>query len=51
MEFKELYSFTVDEEVEVENKTTKKDKKTGEEIRITKKVKETVPVVVKIKRP
>ena len=51
MEFKELYSFTVDEEVEVEKKTTKKDKKTGEETTITKKVKEKVPVVVKIKRP
>jgi hypothetical protein len=51
MEFKELYSFTVDEEIEVEKKTTKKDKKTGEETTITKKVKEKVPVVVKIKRP
>ena len=30
MAFKELYSFTVDEEREVEKKTTRKNKKTGE---------------------
>jgi hypothetical protein len=51
MEFKELYSFSLDEEREVEKTSTRKNKKTGEETTVTKKVKETVPVVVKIKRP
>ena len=51
MAFKELYSFSLDEEREVEKTSTRKNKKTGEEITVTKKVKETVPVVIKIKRP
>jgi|TARA_R110002020_G_scaffold311590_2_gene527171 hypothetical protein len=51
MSFKELYSFTLDEEREVEKTSTRKNKKTGEETTVTKKVKETVPVVVKLKRP
>ena len=38
MSFKELYSFTLDEEREVEKKTTRKNKKTGEETTVTKKV-------------
>ncbi len=51
MEFKELYSFSLEEEKEVEKKTTKKDKKTGEETTVVKKVKEKIPVVIKLKRP
>ena len=51
MEFKELYSFSLDEEKEVEKTSTRKNKKTGEETTVTKKVKEKVPVVIKIKRP
>ncbi len=51
MAFKELYSFTVDEEREVEKKTTRKNKKTGEETTVTKKVKEKSPVQIKLKRP
>ncbi len=49
--FKELYSFTVDKEVEKEVVSTKVDKKTKEEITVKKKVKELVPVTIKIKRP
>lgn len=51
MAFKELYSFTIDEEKEVEKVSKRKNKKTGEETTVTKKVKEKVPVQVKIKRP
>mgnify|MGYP003111995105 CR=1 FL=1 len=51
MEFKELYSFTVDEEKEVEKTHTRKNKKTGEETTVTKKVIEKVPVQVRLKRP
>jgi hypothetical protein len=51
MEFKELYSFTIDEEKEVEKVSKRKNKKTGEETTVTKKAKEKVPVQVKIKRP
>ena len=51
MAFKELYSFTLDEEKEIEKTHTRKNKKTGEETTVTKKVKEKVPVQVKIKRP
>jgi hypothetical protein len=51
MEFKELYSFTVDKEVEKTIESTKKDKKTGEEITTKKKVKEKVPVSIRLKRP
>ena len=50
-DFKELYSFSVDREVEKEVKTTKKDKKTGEEITVTKKVKGIEPVAIKLKKP
>jgi hypothetical protein len=49
--FKELYSFVVDKEVEKEIVSTKVDKKTKEEITTKKKVKEKVPVTIKIKRP
>lgn len=51
MEFKELYSFTVDREVEKTIESSKKDKKTGEEIITKKKVKEKVPVSIRLKRP
>lgn len=51
MAFKELYSFTIDEEKEVEKVSKMKNKKTGEETTVTKKAKEKVPVQVKIKRP
>lgn len=51
MEFKELYSFTIDEEKEVEKTHTRKNKKTGEKTKVTKTVKEIVPVTVKLKRP
>jgi hypothetical protein len=49
--FKELYSFVVDKEVEKEIVSTKVDKKTKEEVTTKKKVKEKVPVTIKIKRP
>lgn len=48
---KELYSFEVKTVKEVEDKTTTKDEKTGEEITVTKKVKKEVPVRIVIKRP
>ena len=51
MEFKELYTFTVDDEREVEKTHTRKNKKTGEETTVTKKVKETVPIQIRLKRP
>ena len=51
MEFKELYSFSLDEEKEIEKSHTRKNKKTGEETKVTKKVKEKVPVVIRLKRP
>jgi hypothetical protein len=51
MAFKELYSFTLDEEKEIEKTHTRKNKKTGEETTVTKKVKQKVPVQVKLKRP
>ena len=51
MEFKELYAFTIDDEREVEKTHTRKNKKTGEETKVTKKVKEKVPVQFRIKRP
>ena len=51
MAFKELYSFSLDEEKEVEKTHTRKNKKTGEETTVKKTVKETVPVVIKLKRP
>ena len=40
MSFKELYTFTLDEEKEVEKSHTRKNKKTGEKTTVTKKVKE-----------
>ena len=46
-----MYSFSVDREVEKEVSSTKKDKKTGEEITVTKKVKEKEPLAVKLKKP
>jgi len=49
--FKELYSFSVDREVEKEVSSSKTDKKTGEQITVTKKVKEKEPLAVKIKKP
>ncbi len=51
MAFKELYSFTIDEEKEVEKSHTRKNKKTGEETKVTKKVKEQIPIQVRLKRP
>jgi len=51
MAFKELYAFTIDDEREVEKTHTRKNKKTGEETTVTKKVKEKVPVQVRLKRP
>jgi uncharacterized coiled-coil protein SlyX len=51
MAFKELYAFTIDDEREVEKTHTRKNKKTGEETTVTKKVKENVPVQVRLKRP
>ena len=51
MAFKELYTFTIDEEKEVEKSHTRTSKKTGEKPTVTKKVKEKVPIEVKIKRP
>lgn len=51
MELKLLYQFTVDEEKEVEKETSKKNSKTGEITITKKKVKEKVPIEVKIKKP
>lgn len=51
MKFKQLYKFTIDKEVEKTVESSKKDKKTGEEVITKKKVTEKVPVEVKIKRP
>lgn len=51
MQFKQLYKFTVDKEVEKIIESSKKDKKTGEEVITKKTVKEKIPVEIKIKRP
>ena len=51
MELKLLYQFTVDEEKEVEKETSRKNSKTGETTITKKKVKEKVPIEVKIKKP
>ena len=51
MKFKELYSFGLDEEKEIEKTHTRKNKKTGDETTVTKKVKEKVPIQVRLKRP
>ena len=50
-EFKELYAFTLDREEEVEKETSRTDKKTGEKITKTKKVKEKKSYQIRIKRP
>ncbi len=49
--FKELYSFTVDKEVEQEEKTVKVDKKTKEETTVVKKIKKSIPVSIRLKKP
>ena len=46
MAFKELYSFTLDEEKEIEKTHTRKNKKTGEATTVSKKVMEKVPVQI-----
>lgn len=51
MNFKKLYQFTIDKEVEVTEETVKKDKKTGEEITTKKTVMGKEPVEFLIKRP
>ena len=51
MKFKELYSFGLDVEKEIEKTHTRKNKKTGDETTVTKKVKEKVPIQVRLKRP
>ena len=51
MKFKELYAFTIDDEREVEKTHTRKNKKPREETTVTKKVKETVPIQIRLKRP
>jgi hypothetical protein len=51
MKFKQLYKFTIDKEVEKTVQSSKKDKKTGEEVITKKKVTEKAPVEIKIKRP
>lgn len=48
---KELYSFSVDVEKEVEKTTVTVDEKTKEETKITKKVKESIPVRIRLMRP
>jgi hypothetical protein len=49
--FKELYSFSVEREVEKDITSTKNDKKTGEKVTITKKVKQKEPLEIKLKKP
>ena len=49
MAFKELYTFTIDREQEVEKTHTRTSKKTGEKTTVTKKVKEKTPIEVKLK--
>ena len=51
MEFKELYSFSLDKEEEVEKETSRKNKKTGDITKNIKKVKEKVPYAIRLKRP
>ena len=51
MQFKELYSFSLEKEEEVEKETSKKDKKTGDVIKKITKVKEKIPYTIRIKRP
>jgi hypothetical protein len=51
MNFKKLYQFTIDKEVEKTVETTKKDRKTGDETIVKKKVTEKEPIEFFIKRP
>jgi hypothetical protein len=51
MDFKKLYQFTIDQEVEKIEETSKKDRKTGEEITTKKTVKVKQPIEFFIKRP
>jgi hypothetical protein len=51
MSFKKLYQFTIDKEVEKMEETTKKDRKTGEEITTKKPVIVKEPIEFFIKRP
>lgn len=49
--FKELYSFSVDREVEKEVSSTRTNKKTGENVTVSKKVKTKEPLEIKLKKP
>jgi hypothetical protein len=51
MNFKKLYQFTIDKEVEKVEETTKENKKTGEKITTEKTVKVKEPIEFFIKRP
>jgi len=51
MEFKTLYQFTIDEEKMVDKESKRTNKKTGEVTITKKKVKQKVPIEIKIKRP
>lgn len=51
MKLKKLYQFSIDKEIETTVESTKKDRKTGDETIIKKKVTEKVPVEIFIKRP
>jgi len=51
MDFKELYSFALNREEEVEKETTRTVKKTGEKITKTKRVKQEKSYQIRLKRP
>ena len=51
MSFKKLYQFTIDKEVEKIEETSKKDRKTGEEVTTKKTVKVKEPIEFFIKYP
>ena len=51
MEFKTLYQFTIDKEEMVDKESKRTSKKTGEVTITKKKVKQKVPIEIKIKRP
>ena len=51
MNIKKLYQFTIDKEVEKTVETAKKDRKTGDETIVKKKVTEKEPIEIFIKRP
>jgi hypothetical protein len=51
MKIKTLYKFSIDKEIEKVVETSKKDRKTGEEVTIKKTVKEPFPIEFQIKRP